>query len=512
MRTKFFANNTSLARVGNMTSVARPPSLEPMHDALTLFESLTDEDQDWLLDSGVEHQLIANSQVITEGVVPTAMYVVLEGLVAVTTKSLGAQPLAQLGPGQIFGEMSFLENAPAIANVAALENSLLLEIPFAVLRARTAADAEFGMRLFRAIALFINGRLRHAVHDMGRLWSDAGAIQQESNANWDAIASGVDAFKALMTDADKDALKNDGVVSDEFDQQIRTAYDSLVQILNEKLGDGCGLSEDVRSHLGHRIQSEMLPYIHTSELGERIYAKPRGYAGDYLTIAIMYGDVAEGVGRTGAIIDRATRDQPACKAVINRRGLLAREIGRSRAECSDDVARITSLASGPATELFDVFASLDDPKKLSATCIDIDNLALEYVEERCAERGLREQFQLHCGNLVYLASGRKKLDLPPQDLVYSIGLIDYFGDKFVVRLLNYVCSLLKPGGRVILGNFHADNPSKALMDYILDWKLKHRTEEDMNRLFAASAFGSECTHIHYEDEGVNMFAECRKSV
>ena len=123
---------------------------------------------------------------------------------------------------------------------------------------------------------------------------------------------------------------------------------------------------------------------------------------------------------------------------------------------------------------------------------------------------MREQFQLHNGNLVYLASGRKKLELPPQDLVYSIGLIDYFGDKFVVRLLNYVHARLKTNGRVILGNFHADNPSKALMDYILDWKLKHRTEDDMHRLFAASAFGSECTNICYEDEGVNLFAECVK--
>ena len=219
MRNQFFAHNSLPARVVDMTYETRRPSLVPMHDALTLFESLTDEDQDWLLDTGVEHQLIANSQIITEGVVPTAMYVVLEGLVSVTTKSLGARPLAQLGPGQIFGEMSFLEQYAGnrrrggAGELASCSRS----------RSRPSgpgrrSDAEFGMRLFRAIALFINGRLRRAVHDMGSLWSDAGAIQEESNANWDAIASGVEAFKALMTNADKDALKNDGVVSDEFDQ------------------------------------------------------------------------------------------------------------------------------------------------------------------------------------------------------------------------------------------------------------------------------------------------------
>jgi hypothetical protein len=36
-------------------------------------------------------------------------------------------------------------------------------------------------------------------------------------------------------------------------------------------------------------------------------------------------------------------------------------------------------------------------------------------------------------------------------LVYSIGLIDYFSDRFVVSLLDYIHGLLKPGGSAILG-------------------------------------------------------------
>ena len=71
-------------------------------------------------------------------------------------------------------------------------------------------------------------------------------------------------------------------------------------------------------------------------------------------------------------------------------------------------------------------------------------------------------------------------------LVYSIGLIDYFADNFVVSLLDYCYELLAPGGKVILGNFHPQNTTRALMEYILDWKLIHRDEHDMNRLMAAS--------------------------
>lgn len=63
---------------------------------------------------------------------------------------------------------------------------------------------------------------------------------------------------------------------------------------------------------------------------------------------------------------------------------------------------------------------------------------------------------------------------------------------------------------MILGNFHPNNPAKEFMDYVLEWNLIHRTEEDMNRLFEASAFQRPCTRIQFEAEGVNLFAECAK--
>ncbi len=110
-----------------------------------------------------------------------------------------------------------------------------------------------------------------------------------------------------------------------------------------------------------------------------------------------------------------------------------------------------------------------------------------------------------------MAVGRQRLDLPPQDLVYSVGLTDYFSDRFVLKLINYAHSLLRPGGRLLLGNFHPDNPTRALMEHVFGWRLIHRTEDDMHRLYAASKFGRRCTRIRFEAEGINLFAECIKA-
>ena len=76
--------------------------------------------------------------------------------------------------------------------------------------------------------------------------------------------------------------------------------------------------------------------------------------------------------------------------------------------------------------------------------------------------------------------------------------------------MNWIHGYLAPGGKVILGNFHTRNPDRALMDLVLDWKLIHRSEEDMNRLFEASSFGRPCTEIRYEKEEINLFACCVK--
>jgi SAM-dependent methyltransferase len=253
-----------------------------------------------------------------------------------------------------------------------------------------------------------------------------------------------------------------------------------------------------------------LPYVLLGENAERCYAKPRGHAGDFLTIARLYENQPRGCGRVGPILDACFMNLAAVRAVRNRRALLAREIRAAIDGSPDKPARVASLACGPATELFDVYRELADPTRLRSTLLDLDFQALAYVADRRDRCDFKHHMTLLHDNLIHLAVGKGHASLGDQDLVYSVGLIDYFQDDFVVRLLNYVHRTLREGGRVLLGNFHPRNATRALLDHVFEWRLVHRTEEDMNRLFAASAFGQPCSRILFEDEGINLFAECHK--
>jgi hypothetical protein len=310
--------------------------------------------------------------------------------------------------------------------------------------------------------------------------------------------------------ADREALQH-GAISTASADLVLAAFDDLVNDADRLLGDRGSAAQSAKDLAGQRLQAELLPYMLLSDNAERWYAKPRGYAGDYLTIAHIYENEARGRGRTGPLLDRCFLRMPAVRAVQNRRSLLVREIERGIQARAGERAKVTSLACGPAQEIFDVYATLADPLVLKSTLIDVDFEALAWVAARRDERRLKRSVDLVNENLVYVATGRRRLDMEPQDLVYSVGLIDYFSDVIVVKLMNAVHAMLRSGGRAIFGNFHLKNPTKAIMDHVLDWRLVHRSEADMHRLFEASLFGRPCTRIVYEEQGINLFGECVKS-
>jgi hypothetical protein len=475
-----------------------------MHDALSLLSGLTDADIDWLLQVGKERAVAAGATIIAEGSTPTELYFVLGGMAELRIAALGETRVATLGPGELLGEISWLEERSASATVLALETVRVLAVARDVLARRGDDDPAFAARLYRAFARVIARRLRERVPAWGRS-AEAPSIDDE---RWRRLSQPLERFKAAIRDADRAGMGRQGEIPPAQSAAVREAFDAILSVSAQVLHEGDGADATAAQALGAALHRELLPYVLLGRSPERAYTKPRGYAGDYLTIEWIYRAEAAGVGRVGPLIDRCFLDLPVAQAVRNRRGLLATEIHRAvEANPGRDV-RVTSMACGPARELFDVFGQLDPSIRLTASLVDIDAEALEFVRRERSSRGLDDRMELHLANLVHLATGRQRLELPPQHLVYSIGLIDYFDDRFVVSLIDYVHGLLHPGGRLILGNFHPRNQCRAVMESALDWKLIHRTEDDLNRLYAASRFGRPCSRVLFENEGINMFAEC----
>ncbi|TVR40706.1 MAG: hypothetical protein EA392_03205 [Cryomorphaceae bacterium] len=481
---------------------------QQVFSALTFIGELGKEDIGWVLSNAIEQQLIQGELVVKAGELPGAMYVVIHGLMEVKLPG-SHQEVTLLGPGECFSEVSFIDGQMASADVRARENTMLLVLPAEVLSQHLDTDECARSTFYKAFAVTLATRLRKANALVQSLQSKAADTEFCSDSE-SRIYQMINALQEGFFHADQEAIKSDNGVKESTTLKLREGFSNFVTELNQLIGDKSTLNLSQRAHIGARVQQAMLPYLTLSELGDRMYAKPRGYAGDYLTIDQIYKNSPAGSGRLGELLDQCFLDQSAGKAVQNRRGLMVEEITATLKERNGELTRVTSLACGPAAELFDVYANMNDPNQLQCTCVDIDFEALAHISARTTPR-LKNCLKLTNANLVYLALGRSELNLPPQDIIYSIGLIDYFNDKFVVNLLNFIYGKLKKGGRVILGNFHPANETRALMDYVLDWKLIHRTEEDMHRLFLESAFNSRCEQIRFEQTGINLFAIGRKS-
>ncbi len=482
-----------------------------MKEALELFQALNKEDVEWIFANGKEHQVISGQLITEEGKYPDSLTIVLNGLLDVHVATVGDSAIGSLGPGEFIGEISYLEMLPASATVVAKENSCLLSVSYKDLDAVLEENKGFAARFFKAIAIINTRRLKDRVGVLGRMLKNKPLAEESTNNIWQEVASLLDTFSALIQKADKEAISNDGIVPEDLEQQIKDYFSVLWNYMGDTMGDRSSIPEATKQEIGKRIQRSVLPYMLLTNIAERMYSKPRGYAGDYLTIEMLYSNTPEGTGRIGKVLDKIFLDTPPARAVRNRRGLLAEEIIRTVNEKKGaSPTKIISLASGPAKEVFDVYDQLDDPNVLDTTMVDIDFQALAYVSTIAEQKKLTRKIRLVRGNLVYLATGRQQLNVSEVDLVYSIGLIDYFSDKFVVALLDYAYNLLKKGGRVILGNFHSSNKPKAFLDHVLEWKLIHRDEEDMNRLFKQSLFKTPCTNFRMESEGINLFAEGTK--
>lgn len=147
-----------------------------MRKVLYILGQLSDDDVEWLIDAGQRKRVPGGTTLIREGEPTDAMYVVLDGLLAVSIRAAASRSLpagipereiAQLGAGEIVGEMSFVDARPPSASVRALRDSLVLSIPRAQLALKLDQDLGFAARFNRALATFLSDRLRSTMGLLG---------------------------------------------------------------------------------------------------------------------------------------------------------------------------------------------------------------------------------------------------------------------------------------------------------------------------------------------------------
>ena len=129
-----------------------------MHHKAYIVAGLSDEDLIWLLSLGTLRNLRAGERLVEAGKPIRELFFMVRGAMAIVRDD-GTQ-VATLGEGDVIGEVSFVDPAPASVSVLAQERSELLAVPCHLIAARLDSEPAFAARFYRALAVFLADRLR----------------------------------------------------------------------------------------------------------------------------------------------------------------------------------------------------------------------------------------------------------------------------------------------------------------------------------------------------------------
>jgi hypothetical protein len=297
----------------------------------------------------------------------------------------------------------------------------------------------------------------------------------------------------------------DGISESLVVSALRDAVDPGLDVLGREIGPAAPPAWRAASRYFHDRFGAL---IDLSPFAARCFHKPLGYAGDFEMMNMIYRNESLGDTLFGRSLSRILLDSHAGQAVRHRAHYLVGKIAAATVRGGPHrPARILSVAAGPAMELQLILRK--DPSLLSAgnaeiTLLDQDAGALAHAREQiqalAAQAGV--DVTLSCVNTSIMTVITAGLH-GSYDLIYSAGLFDYLKDSAASAAGVRLVDALTPGGTAVIGNFGVANPTRPLMELILDWPLHHRSANDLRRLFGD--IGTSMT-IEQEATGVNLFA------
>jgi len=492
---------------------------------------LTDDDWKVLLENARQVSYGKGDIILEEGSKMRAIFVLDRGYASIESSDRGRGiRLNQIGPGEIFGEVSFLEEEGASASVIAEEDAQVKIIDETQLQSLLNSVPGLSARFYQSLALTLAQRLRRLSDRISAAQSQAqetekgyqvpriGNISESQVPN--SLVAVLDNFRSELLQVERQ-LKARKMAPSEGRDRVVKSCDLLLeefakQIAGEALVDrgwddllSFRDTTQLEAGIGDYVFREAFPLLMRSATIACCHSRGRSYANDYLIGEIIEDDDPAGDGWLGPHVDAWFLSRPFCQAYRHGRRLLRKTIAAAAQSRSSRV-RVTSLASGNAREMFRLLDRTRDAE-LYATCIDSSPEALAFNARRAQELRLTSRVTVLQGDIRALVEGRDRLALPPQNVIYGLDLCDRWEDDRVLSLLEWTYDRLAAGGTAVFTNFKPNLPDRLLLKHVLNWQQHERTEGDWRTLCDRSRFGAAAVQFKTEETGWLLLAIVSKS-
>ncbi len=230
----------------------------------------------------------------------------------------------------------------------------------------------------------------------------------------------------------------------------------------------------------------LTPELTPGKSWHRAYNKPLGYPGDYQVMNFAYELRLEGDSAYNKFCHKLGTSTG--EFIATRMTMIKEAIAEKVSSCGENDGRtinITNLGCGPAQEVANFLTSAQLEAPVKFTLIDQDHDALSYAYKNTHSRAvhLDEKASIHCLHATFLellSTGQLFGKLEPQDMIYSIGLVDYLTDNRAAKLVSDLFKNLAPGGTLVVGSMRDSDVSlQWQIEFVTDWSLVYRTEAEM---------------------------------
>ena len=246
---------------------------------------------------------------------------------------------------------------------------------------------------------------------------------------------------------------------------------------------------------------------------KRLQTWPRGYPGDFETIEYLLDQ--RNRARPGTLAHSIERYALGCMAAQQHRNKVALQAAFIRSALCDQVRpvnggrptapRVLMIACGGAPEIRGHRELLE--VAAAYTLCDSDTDALAYCRKTLGALGLQCRFV--AGNVFHRLRELKRMG--PFDVIVTGGLYDYLTDRQAETLTRHAYNdLLADDGRMLFTNICAGNPYRVWMEYLADWQLRERSEDDLRSLARSAGIAESQCELATDGTGLALIARIRK--
>ncbi|MDD5585158.1 MAG: hypothetical protein PHV55_08915 [Candidatus Omnitrophica bacterium] len=266
------------------------------------------------------------------------------------------------------------------------------------------------------------------------------------------------------------------------------SYTSYSDYLIEKMADveDAINKKETLKQIKQIFRKQASGFINKIFLMQWGYNKPSGHPGDYKLIEMLYDakPLSEGLSFYG---DKYLFKDSYVQAIRIRKDMMKTKLIDFVENFKNEKIDVMNLGSGSCREIKELLDSTQFPfnKKLILTLIDWDKNALEFSRKALSDcRADLIKLNFAQENIVDLYKSPEKYlkNFGTQDLIYSIGLIDYLPNLVLGEVIKFCFNLLKKRGTLILAHKNVKVHKSIASDWFCDWSFFPRNEEDVKTI------------------------------